>query len=248
MECTGIAVTCYANIEVVKEAIKKNCNLIIAHESLYYGDEYGTKPFEDIEAYKAKKALLEDSNIVVFRNHDRMHGKGKPWVPERLRNDYIYYGLMKELGWEEYVVGDRMKPLWYKIPEIEIRDLADYLMQRLDITGLRLVGSTKGKVTDIFVSEHCIGKGDDKAILSAVNAQVIIPLEICDYTLSAYVRDAALAGETKAILEMGHFNVEEAGMKHMASWLPEAIKDDTTPIHFIKSGDTYNYILRKEVN
>ncbi|MBE5915670.1 MAG: hypothetical protein E7273_02365 [Pseudobutyrivibrio ruminis] len=246
-ECTGIAVTCYASYEVIREAIEKKCNLIIAHESLYYGDEYSLDTFEGISAFDKKRKLLEDNNIVVFRNHDRMHGKGKPWVPERVRNDYIYYGLMKELAWEKYVVGDTMKPLLYHIPEIEINKLADFFMDKLDIKGMRVVGSTNGKVSDVFIAEHCNGKGDDEIIKNAVNAQVIVPLEICDYTVASYVRDAALSGETKVIFEMGHFNVEEMGMKYMVKWLPEAIKIEDVPIYYIKSGDTFDYYLRKKV-
>lgn len=245
-ECTGIAITCYATPSVIRKAVEKHCNLLIVHESLFYGDSYDTKAFWDLPAYRKKTDLLKNSQIVVFRDHDHMHGKGRPWVPERIRNDYIYYGFMKEMGWENYVIGDQLKPLWYRIPEISLKELADFLMDKLNLNGIRIVGEQDMTVSTVFMAEHCSGdKGDDAIIREAAEADVIIPLEICDWTVSAYVRDAVEAGEKKAILEMGHFNVEEPGMKYMAQWLPEAIGTDSIPIHFIQSGDGFQYRLRE---
>lgn len=241
-ECTGIAVSCYGTPEVIKRAAVLGCNLLIVHESLFYGDEYPLERFENLSAFKEKQKLLSDNELVVFRNHDHMHGKGKPWVPERLRNDYIYYGFMKSMEWEEYVVGDKMKPLWYKIPETTVGELARELIEKMHLNGMRIIGKENTRVQNIFMVEHCMGKGDDEKILDCANADVIIPLEICDWTVSAYVRDAIELGESKAILEMGHFNVEEPGMRYMCEWLPEAIHDNEISIHFIQSGDMFHYI------
>ena len=74
-------------------------------------------------------------------------------------------------------------------------------------------------------------------------ADLLIPLEIVDWTLTSYVRDACQLGMPKAILEMGHFNTEELGMKYLAKLLPEVTGADV-PVKFIKSGDTYSYIMR----
>lgn len=241
-ECTGIAVSCYGTMEVIEKAVEYGCNLLIVHESLFYGDEYPLERFKDLNAFQKKQKLLEESGIVVFRDHDHMHGKGKPWVPERLRNDYIYYGFMKSMEWEDYVEGDKMKPLRYKIPEITVGALADELMEKMNLNGMRIIGQKDTKVQKIFMAEHCTGKGDDEKILACADADVIIPLEICDWTVSAYVRDAIAAGEPKAILEMGHFNVEEPGMRYMCEWLPEAIQNTQIPIRFIQSGDMFQYI------
>ena len=34
-ECTGIAISCFASVEVIRQAARKGCNLIVAHESLF---------------------------------------------------------------------------------------------------------------------------------------------------------------------------------------------------------------------
>lgn len=41
---------------------------------------------------------------------------------------------------------------------------------------------------------------------------------------------------------MGHFNVEELGMKYMAKWLPQAVGEDIV-IQYMQSGDCFSYIM-----
>ena len=243
-ECTGIVVTVCATAEVIEKAAAINANLIITHESIFFGDEYAIDEFGENVVLKKKQELLEKTGIVVWRDHDHMHGAGKPFHPVRYNPDYIYYGIMKELGWEDYVMGDKLKPLWYKIPETTVDALARFLMEKLNLSGVRIVGSTTAPVSTVFVSEHVSGRGDLEKIKQAEKADVMIPLEINDWTLSAYVRDADYFGIPKSILEFGHFNFEELGMKYMAEWLPDVVQADV-PVTFVQSGDSFHYMLRE---
>ncbi len=242
-ECTGIVLCCWPSMDVLEKAKTLGYNLIISHESLYYGDEFDNQKFTGLQAFENKKRFLEENHITVWRDHDRMHGKGKPWVPERVRNDYIYFGFMKIMGWEDYVIGDRMKPVRYALPSRKASDLARELIDKLHLNGIRAVGNPEAQVSTIYMAEHCTGKGDDEKILNAVRSDVIIPLEIVDWTLSAFVRDCVSAGKNKVILEPGHFNVEEAGMMYMEQWLPEAI-GSTIPVKYIRSEDPFIYMIR----
>ena len=115
--CTGIAVTVYVSVNVIRSAVKNGCNLIIGHEPLFYGDAEGSPLIEKNPVYMEKRRLLEEYGIVVYRHHDRMHGPGGPGAKVHTRIDHIYYGIMKELGWEEYVIGEHTKPVMYRIPE-----------------------------------------------------------------------------------------------------------------------------------
>lgn len=243
-ECTGIVVTVAATVDVIRKAAELGANLIISHESIFFGDEFSLADFGENEVIEKKQDLMLENGIVVWRDHDHMHGVGKPFAPERYRPDYIFYGIMKELGWEEYVVGDQLKPLWYRIPETTAEELAQVLLEKFNLTGMRLVGDPETRVSTVFVCEHVSGRFDLEKIKDAARADLMIPLEINDWTLTQYVRDAASLGISKAILEMGHFNVEELGMKYMTKWLPEVVGEDL-PIHFVQAGDTYRYILRK---
>lgn len=244
-ECTGVAVTVHCTVDVVKEAAAKNCNLIITHEPLFYGDDEQKSLDPEDPVYLGKKKLLEENGIVVWRDHDHMHGSGGPGVKIHTETDYIYHGIMRELGWDDYVEGETTKPLWFRIPETDVRSVAKLFLEKFDLTGLRVVGDPDAKVSTVFVCEHINGRGpmDAEKVKDAAKADVLVPLEIVDWTVSEYVRDSAQLGFGKAILEMGHFNTEELGMKYMVKWLPEAIGEDI-PVYFVKSGDSFSYILR----
>ncbi|MCD8074785.1 MAG: hypothetical protein LUF27_07085 [Lachnospiraceae bacterium] len=69
----------------------------------------------------------------------------------------------------------------------------------------------------------------------------IIPLELIDWTVSAYVRDAAQLGHPKIIYNIGHFNFEEIGMKDMLRYLPELVGQ--IPVHYVRSGDAFEFLV-----
>ena len=50
--------------------------------------------------------------------------------------------------------------------------------------------------------------------------------------------------DSKVILAVGHFNVEEHGMKYMLKWLPEALETDEVSANYVQSGDMNTFILK----
>ncbi len=243
-QCTGITVTCFASTDVIRKSKELGNNLIICHEPLFWGDMEEKGIDTELEAYKEKKALLDEAGIVVWRDHDHLHGPGGPGSTVHTEIDYIYYGIMKELGWDEYVEGETTKPLFYNIPGTTAEKLAHTFMDVFGLTGVRIVGDKATEVKKVFICEHVNGRPNDgEAIKKAAAADVMIPLEIVDWTLSAYVRDSCQLGKNKAIIEMGHFNTEELGMKYMAKWLPEKIGSDVS-VTYVQSGDSFGYIVR----
>ena len=249
VECTGIAVTCCGTLEVLHKAVEAGCNLIVSHEGVTYNYEYGGPVDENIknDVLQEKLRYARENGLVVWRDHDHMHGGGKPGsFIERKREDMIFYGTMKELGWEHYVVGDKMKPLWYGVPKQSARELANEIMEKWNLNGLRIVGNPDAIVENVFIIEHVNGgERDIPKVDEAQKADVIIPLEICDYTVTSYIRDAAYLGRNKVIFEMGHFNAEELGMKYLEKTFP-AVFNNEIPVRYIQSGDTFSYILRNK--
>ncbi len=239
-ECTGIVTTCFASSDVLRKAKQINANLIIPHEALFWNRGDKTDWLEDNKVFQKKKQILDSFNGVVWRDHDYIHSgidiDGK-WC------DGIFYGLMEELGWKQYLIDDEEKPLLFKIPETDLRDLSRQLMGKLGLNGIRLVGRKEGPVSKVYVAEHIVGKGDEEKItkIEREDIDVIITLELIDYTVAEYIRDAAQNGFQKTILAIGHFNTEEAGMKYLASYLQKNLKD--LPVTFIRSGDSYSYII-----
>ena len=92
-ECSGIVVTCWASIEVIKQAIELQANLIIVHEALFWnhGDAQDWLQLQKNQTYLEKKELLEKGKIVVWRDHDYIHS-GIPVSTGYA--DGIFYGLI----------------------------------------------------------------------------------------------------------------------------------------------------------
>ena len=68
----------------------------------------------------------------------------------------------------------------------------------------------------------------------------LIPGEIIDWTVVSYIRDAAQLGMHKALIQTGHFNLEEPGMQYMAEKLAGLVPE--LPVQFIPSGDPYYFV------
>ena len=136
-----------------------------------------------------------------------------------------------------------MKPLFYGIPETSARDLGEFLKEKFGVSHIRTVGNLDSKIEKVFFCEHVNGGKNDMDKLSRTQrADAIISMEICDYTLSLYVKDCEALNCDKVIYEIGHFNVEELGMKYMCEWLPEAIGTNDISIRFVPVADYYKYI------
>ncbi len=253
-ECTGLAITCFASADVIQKAADSGANFIICHEPVFYNHEDDTAWLKGDPVYEQKKKLIEDTGMVIYRDHDHIHGghSGEEY-------DGIFYGIMNELGWKDYLIGDIKKPLLFEIPETPVKDLANELMEKLNISGIRIVGSQDTMVRRVFMCEHVQAQRpwgnstiipDNEAIkkVNEMHIDAMIPFEIIDWTLSAYVRDSTIEGMPKTILEMGHFNVEELGMRFILKYMDRIIGEEAVkeiPMQYIQSGDSFSYLLRK---
>ena len=243
-ECTGIVVTCCATVEVIRQALERNANLLVVHEPLFWNHEDTTDWAEGNWALEEKKNLLDQGNIVVWRDHDYIHG-GPPMEYGRSLPDGIFCGIARELGWERCVVNTELKPLVFRIPPTDGETLGRMLKETLGLNGIRVIGDKTAEISTVFICEHLFGNEKDlqKILrLEQEGAEAIIPLEIVDWDLCAYVRDCCQLGRKKVIYNIGHFNFEELGMKHLARNIPELI-DRAVPVEYINSGDSYDFII-----
>jgi len=242
-ECTGIVTCCFPSAEVIRRAAELGANLIVAHEPLFWTNEDETDWLEDSRAFAAKRALLDDAGIVVWRDHDHIHG-GKPRkdLPHR---DMIFCGIMQELGWEEYLVESPNKPLVFELPEIDAEELGRELIEKLGLRGLRIAGDRHARVSRVFLCEHLRDHDwKEKEKIERTEKEgfdAVIPLELIDWSLCSFIRDCSELGMPKVLYNVGHFNLEELGMKYMARWLPELVEG--TPVWYVPSGDAYDFIL-----
>src|SRR6185503_13880277 len=66
IELKNIAVTMMATQEVLEKAVKRNCNLIITHEPLFYNHHNKTQNLLNDAVYKAKEEYLRNNRLCVF--------------------------------------------------------------------------------------------------------------------------------------------------------------------------------------
>lgn len=239
-KCTGIVTTCFASVEVIEDAINKKANLIICHEALFWNHGDKTDWLQDNKVYSRKKYLLESNGIVVWRNHDYIHS-GMP-LDEGVFSDGIFYGVMKSMGWTEYLDCDIRRPVKFKIPKCSSEDLAKHVKESLAIDGIRLIGDPKSMVETVYITGHVLGYNDEERIqkMDKEDIDAYIALELIDYTLSEYARDASQLQMSKSIIAPGHFNLEEVGMEYMLEYLPKIIGVGIN-VYYHQSGDTYHH-------
>ncbi|GGH58789.1 hypothetical protein GCM10008014_31780 [Paenibacillus silvae] len=235
MKVTGIVTTYMATADVIRQAHAIGANLIITHEPSFYTGADQLDWVQQDPVYEAKRKLIEECGMAIWRYHDYMH---------MAQPDRIYTGLIKELGWESRQV-DYPYPWIYEMDSLKLRDLAEELKQKLHMDVIQIVGNpdmTCSRI-GILVGGGSLGLGKESMpmeLMREQNLDVMICGEITEWTLCAYVNDAAMLGLNKAMLIIGHERSEEWGMKHMADWLQPLVGE--IPVHFLDAKEPFLYL------
>ena len=233
---SGVVTTFMATVDVIRRTIAMGGNLIITHEPTYFTGSDRTDWVKVDPVYQRKKALIDDSRISIWRYHDHMH----------LGNaDLIYAGLLKDLGWTKYLNTSLPSPHCYSIPSTSVAALVGFVKETLGMNVIRVVGDPDMKCSrvGILVGGGSLGLGKEEMPAMLMNDQqldVMICGEITEWTLSAYVRDAAALGFTKAMVIVGHERSEEPGMKELANRLQPLLRG--IPVHFADAGEPFTYL------
>lgn len=248
-QVTGIATTFMATIDVIRESIRKGTNLIITHEPTFFTSHDKINWLATDPVYLEKIKLIQEHQLNIWRFHDHMHST-KP--------DLIYTGVVQALGWEKYsltVDSDKISlpkkmimPLGqhcFSIPETSVEALTEFLKHQLNVKGARIVGNVRMPVERVLVlvGGSSLGFGIDEmpmVLMRDLDFDVIVCGEILEWTLPAYVRDAAQLGMNKALIILGHNRTEEAGMAYLHIWLENILPN--IPIHFIEAGEPFEYL------
>jgi Uncharacterized conserved protein len=236
-EVTGVATTFMATFDVIREAVRQGKNFIITHEPTWFTGMDETEWCANDSVYLAKRKYLEEHGLTVWRLHDHLHMGSAV--------DYIYEGLMEELGWKEYLRPDEPSPWVYEIPETTVRDLADFFKRKLDMDTIQLIGDPDMPVrrVGILVGGGSLGLGVEAMpmqVMERDRLDLMVAGDIYEWTLPAYINDAYQMGFRKAMLTLGHERTEESGMKYMAGWLRERFRD--FPIDFIDAKEPFRYL------
>ena len=233
---TGVVTTFMATVDVIRRAAKTGCNLIITHEPTYFT---GPDRLEWVKAdpvYQRKKTLIDENKISIWRYHDHMHIGNE---------DLIYTGLLETLGWNPYLNRQLPQPHCYAIPETTVAALVGFFKETLGMKVIQVVGNTEMKCSrvGILVGGGSLGLGKEEMpakLMHDEQLEVIVCGEITEWTLCAYVRDAAALGFNKALIIVGHERSEEPGMKALAGSLQPLL--GKIPVRFIDAEEPFAYL------
>lgn len=223
---TGIVTTMFATMDVLKKAVAMNCNMIIAHEPLFYNHLDDTRQLQNDPVYLEKRKYIDDHKLVVWRFHDYIHS---------IRPDGILSGMVVKLGWKDYAVNGRLDD--FSIPETTLSGLLDYLKNIFPGNAFYVVGDPDLKLSRVRFLCGAPGSEAHIAALAEKNVDAVIAGEVPQWETYEYMRDAVQQGRNKAIVFIGHVYSEEAGMEFCADWLKGFVKG--IPVSFIASGPSY---------
>ncbi len=204
---TGIVTTFMATVDVVRQAAALGANLVITHEPTFYNHRDETGFLAGDPVYEAKRRLIEEHGIVIWRFHDYWHAH---------QPDGIVTGTVKQLGWESYANPDH--PLEFNLPWLTLFDLANELKAKLEIQTLRFVGDAHQVCRKVALR---VGAYDWETHVQALrqDIDVLVVGEINEWETSEYTRDALSLGMKKALIITGHVPSEEPGMAYLVEWL-----------------------------
>jgi putative NIF3 family GTP cyclohydrolase 1 type 2 len=222
----GIVTCMFATMDVLKQAVDKNCNLIIVHEPLYYNHLDETEQFKNDPVFLEKRRFITDHKLVIWRFHDYIHS---------IHPDGILSGMVTKLGWKNYVVNGHLDQ--YSLPEITLKELLKNLKQIFPKNAFYVIGDPEMKLSKVRLAPGAPGSKYHISLLENKNVEVVIAGESPQWETYEYMRDAVDQGRKKAIVFLGHIASEEAGMDFCSGWLKSFIKD--IPVFFVECGPSY---------
>ena len=205
-EVSSIAVTWLVTDAVIHEAAEKGCNFIISHEGIYYPtfEKYQSEQ----EHHAAKRALLDQHGITVFRCHDM-------W--DRMPDVGICDAWADFLGLPS---SDRELESYYKVCDVGGMTgtlLADAVLQKiatLGQTSLQAMGDL-----DKDVSKLAIGTGAITKLPDMHNLGADILLASDDGTHTTYCGLWSFDLDIPVII-VCHSTSELPGMMALAEYVP----------------------------
>lgn len=250
-ECTGIVTCIWASADVLREAAQREANLVISHEALFWnhGDHTDWLKAEGNRTFAAKRRLLDEADITVWRCHDYIHSGIPSPAGDGTWVDGIFWGLVDRLGW---CPADGVQPLanqpTFCVTELDgsrtAAELGRDVARALGTNGVRVIGDSETPVRRVGVAMHMFGMLDNQMITAMDQGiDCLLAMETTDYTVLEYVRDSSQLGSPKAVVSCGHFNLESPGMEYMVRWLPAALGEGAPAVSYVAAGDPFAYVL-----
>ncbi len=226
----GIVVSFMASLDVIRKAVDLNANLLITHEGLFYQHHSNHLLEKNMSLIEQKKAIIEETNLAIYRNHDAIH---------RSDPDGITQGLIESLDWQQYVYENAPSHSIVHIPHKTPVQIASYLKEKLGIENIRFLGNPYIRCEKIAVLVGYRGHGVNTIpLLDKVD--LVIYGEGPEWETPEFVWDAIQQGASKGLIQLGHAESEDPGMKRLANQLQHTFPD--VPVTFIPTASRFNVI------
>jgi putative NIF3 family GTP cyclohydrolase 1 type 2 len=230
----GVAVTTLATLEVLERTVADGANVVVTHEPLYYDHHGAVEP--DLEAeqdpvYLAKRALVAEHGLVVWRQHDAWHDR---------RPDGVDEGAARALGWTldpaEAAAGTAVAD----VPATTLGALAQHAAEGLGARALRFVGDPDHPVRRLGLDLGFRGFARNRRLLRRDDLDAVLVGEAHEWETGGYATDAARLGRAGLIV-VGHVPSEQAGMAFLAEWLRAVVARHApgVSVTFLPTPDAY---------
>ncbi len=226
-EINKLAICCIATPEILKAAIEWGADLLITHEPTFYGDG---EVIGDDAVSKKKYEIIKNSDMAIFRYHDRMHTHNPDIIGEGFLSSLGIsgsYEVREENGINKFICDKKFTA----------SELASLIENKLGLAHVRISGE-KNKPSNQFAL--CLGAVHPVSAFSTLKSNdtdFLICGETWEWMVGEYARDAAQLGINKAVLLLGHMGSEKSGMKFLANKIAEKYTDFETK--YFDCGEVY---------
>jgi len=229
----GIATTAMATLDVLKQAVKANANLVLTYEPTFYGRSDGAPsptgrgpagPGANDPVVQAKREFIAKNGLVVFRLRDHWQAK---------KANATAAAFAEALGWSKYRL--RTDDALYDIPAATAEATVNAIRGRLNLrAGLRAVGDRKATVRRVLLYPGVMPLATMWQRYSEVD--LVVTGEVREWENTFYAADIFTAGEKRSLVTVGRVVSEEPGMRLCADWLKTVVP---LPAQWIGAGDPY---------
>ena len=223
---TGIAVCFTATMDVLRQAVEKDCNMIITHEPTFYNHLDQASDLAGNSVFEEKEKYIGDHGLVIFRFHDHIH---------RMNPDGIEAGMIEKLGLPDPQKGFP-SPV-FKLKETTVGEYVNYLSGLFGTDAIRCIRDPDMKFTTLGMVVGAPSSSSQINMLEEPGVEVVLTGESREWETVEYARDAVQQGRHKALIITGHALSEEAGMVWCTNWLERFITE--VPVVFIPAGEPF---------
>lgn len=223
------AAVCFKlTVPLIRQAMEKDIHMIVTHEPLFAnGDDGESTRDTDIQKWE----LLCRSGIVVYRFHDHAH---------LTEPDSIHEGFLNKLGLpvEKMYPNECFAARCYDVGgSLTALELAKRIKARLGLDLVKIVGDPQTPANTLCLGLGAVGQVQ-LDILFRPGVDIFITGEIGEVCAAEKVRDACQLGQRKALLILGHFGAEYAGMELLAARMNEKL----LPTEYLQSGEVFTVV------